>query len=179
MNCYISGILWFLLISLLWGRKIVAPPCLVIGKSGLERGPRREFFFQEGLVIEESGLNRRFRPPSLRSRPLAAEPSIEASGRRSLDGELGPFLWALPLLPLSLPFLSRSLCLPRVSLPSSPSLLSLLSFLGGGGGGLPFLRTEPFLTEPSSQSPPRRALLTEHFSQSPSHRALLRRAFRA
>ena len=166
MNCYLSGILCFLLISLLWGRKIVAPPCLVIVKSGLERGPRREFFF--------SGRS-----------------SIEASGRRALDRGLGPpkprwRAWALPLGPsFASPFPSFPFSL---SLPSS-GLLAFLPFLALPSllprwwwwwPPLPSHRALPhraLLTEPSSQSLPRRACLTEPLSQSPPQKSLPRKAF--
>ena len=144
----------------------MAPPCLVIVKSGLERGPRREFFF--------SGRS-----------------SIEASGRRALDRGLGPpkprwRAWALPLGPsFASPFPSFPFSL---SLPSS-GLLAFLPFLALPSllprwwwwwPPLPSHRALPhraLLTEPSSQSPPHRAFLTEPFSQSPPEKSLPRIAF--
>ena len=136
MNCYISGILWFLLISLLWGRKIVAPPCLVIGKSGLERGPRREFFFFRKV------FDRGLWPPSPRSRPRAAETSME-----SLGPSFGPFLcFPFPFLSfLALSAFLGSPCLPPLPCsPFSPSLVVVV------------VASPSFAQSPSSQSHPGR-----------------------
>ena len=122
-------------------------------KSGLERGPRREFFFFRKV------FDRGLWPPSPRSRPRAAETSME-----SLGPSFGPFLcFPFPFLSfLALSAFLGSPCLPPLPCsPFSPSSVVVV------------VASPSFAQSPSSQSPPHRALLAEPSSQSISHRALL------